>query len=102
LKRGPDAGLNVQAVEYGGGRSQDDRAAAREERERARVAREQGLDYEDDEQPPRDSGGGWQGPDLGGISRYGGGIDVYTKRRIVAGVGVVVVLLLLFLLLGGC
>ena len=88
-------------MEYGGGRSQDDRAAAREERERARVAREQGLDYEDEGQP-RESEGGWSGPDLGGISRYGGGMDVYTKRRVVAGVGVVVVLLLLFLLLGGC
>jgi len=72
---------------------------------RAREAREQGLPLDEEEEQPA-SEGGWRKPDLGSMSRYGGGrladIDVYTRRRIVAGLAVVFVLLLLFLLLGGC
>ena len=84
-------------MERGGGRSQEERAAAAEARERARIAREQGIPLEEEE--PR--GGGWRGPDLGSISRYGGG-DIYARRRLVAGGAIVVVILILFLLLGGC
>ena len=87
-----------------GGRSSDERAAAREERERARIAREQGspLDGEQEhvEQPER-SDEGWR-PDLRSMSRYGGGVDVYTRRRIVAGLVIVALIVALFLVLGGC
>jgi hypothetical protein len=38
----------------------------------------------------------------GEMSRHYGGGDVYARRRLWAGVGVVVVLFLLFVLLGGC
>lgn len=92
-------------MERGGGRNADERAAAREARERARIAREQGLDeHPDDEMDsPRESGGGgWQAPDLGSLSRYGGGMDVYTRRRLIAGGAAVVVVLLLFLVFVGC
>ena len=86
------------------GRSSDERAAAREERERARIAREQGIpldeEQEHEEQPER-SDEGWR-PDLRSMSRYGGGVDVYTRRRIVAGLVIVALIVALFLLLGGC
>ncbi len=88
------------------GRSSDERAAAREERERARIAREQGIpldeeqEQEQDEQPQR-SEQGWR-PDLRSMSRYGGGVDVYTRRRIVAGLVIVALIVALFLMLGGC
>ena len=36
------------------------------------------------------------------MSRYGGGVDVYTRRRIVAGLVIVALIVALFLLLGGC
>ena len=67
---------------------------------RARTAREQGLPVEEEDQPG-ETGGGWRGPDLRSMSRYGGG-DVYARRRLVAGAAVIVVIILLFLLLGGC
>ena len=89
----------------GHGRSQDERAAAREARDRARIAREQGLSTDEEEfgrpagEESRDR------PDLGSMRRYGGNLgdmDVYTKRRIVAvGIGLGVILIL-FLMVGGC
>lgn len=88
-------------MERGGGRSPEERAAAAEERERARVADEQGVPLEDEGADERGEGG-WSGPDLGSISRYGGGVDVYTRRRVIAGAVVVAVILALFLLLVGC
>jgi hypothetical protein len=89
----------------GHGRSQDERSAAREARERARIAREQGLSTDEEEFGSRPDEGDWDRPDLGSMSRYGGNLgnmDVYTKRRIVAvaiGLGVI---LILFLMVGGC
>ena len=89
----------------GHGRSQDERAAAREARERARIAREQGLSTDEEEFGRPAEGADWDRPDLGSMSRYGGNLpklDVYTKRRIVAvaiGLGVI---LILFLMVGGC
>lgn len=87
-------------MERSGGRSADERAAAAEERLRAREAREQGAPLEDEESP--EERGGWRGPDLGSMSHYGGGIDVYTRRRLVAGLAVVALIIVLFLMLGGC
>lgn len=89
----------------GHGRKPDERAAAREERDRARVAREQGLPPEGEETGRTDEDGDRDRPDLGSMSRYGGNLgnmDVYMKRRIVAaaiGIGVIVGL---FLLYGAC
>jgi len=89
----------------GHGRSQDERAAAREARDRARIAREQGLSTDEEEfgrprgEESRDR------PDLGSMSRYGGNLgsmDVYTKRRIVAAAIGLGVILILFLMVGGC
>ncbi len=91
-------------MERGGGRSADERAAAAEERLRAREAREQGAPIEDEEPPEeQESGrGGWRRPELGSMSRYGGGIDVYTRRRVVAGLVVIALIVAAFLALGGC
>ena len=36
------------------------------------------------------------------MSRYGGGIDVYTRRRVVAGLVVIALIVVAFLALGGC
>ena len=50
-----------------------------------------------------DGGEGWEPPDLGSMRRYGGGPDVYMRRRLVAvGLVAVVLILLLVVLLGGC
>ena len=38
--------------------------------------------------------------DLG--ARYGGGLDVYMRRRLIALAAVIVVIVLIFLLVGGC
>ena len=84
-------------MERGGGRSPEERAAAIEARERSRVAREEGVPLEEDE-----AQGGGRGPEMGSIKRYGGGGDVYARRRLIAVVAVVAVILILFLLLGGC
>jgi hypothetical protein len=87
-----------------GGRSSDDRAAAREERERSRVAREQGVPLDEEqglEEQPERSDEGWR-PDLRSMSRYGGGVDVYARRRIVAALVIVGLIVVLFLMLGGC
>jgi hypothetical protein len=88
-------------MESGGRRSQEERAAAREARERGRIDREQGLDAPEDAEP-QESGGSSQRPDLGSMRTYGGGPDLYARRRMIAIGVVVVILLLLFLLLGGC
>jgi hypothetical protein len=94
-------------MERSGGRSPEERAAARESRDRARIAREQGGPLEDEQQYESEREDGWDGPDMGSMSRYGGGpslpdLDVYQRRRLFAIGGAVVVILLLFLLLGGC
>jgi hypothetical protein len=36
------------------------------------------------------------------MARYGGGIDVYLRRRLVALAAVIVLIVLVFLLVGGC
>lgn len=90
-------------MEHGGGRSSDEREAARQARQRARSGDEQGIPPgdEDDQGSPA-SEGNWRRPELRSMSRYGGGMDVYTKRRLVAGGAALAVVLILFLLLGGC
>jgi hypothetical protein len=94
----------------GHGRSPEERAAAREAGDRARIAREQGLTPESEEERVHQRSepeGGWEGPDLDSMSRYGGGpslpdLDVYQRRRLIAIGAAVVVVLLLFLLVVGC
>lgn len=88
-------------MERGGGRSAEERAAAREARERARIAQEEGVPL--DEGPDGgEQGPGWSPPEMDSMSRYGGGMDVFMRRRLIAVGAAIVVLLLLFLLLGGC
>jgi hypothetical protein len=36
------------------------------------------------------------------MARYGGGIDVYLRRRLIALAVVIVLIVLIFLLVGGC
>jgi hypothetical protein len=36
------------------------------------------------------------------MSRYGGGLDVYTRRRLVALAVIIVLAVLIFVLVGGC
>jgi hypothetical protein len=36
------------------------------------------------------------------MSRYGGGMNVYLRRRLIALVGLIVVIVLVILLVGGC
>jgi hypothetical protein len=79
-----------------GGRSPEERRAAAEARARARAG-----------EPPAtgdDELLGGTGPRgaRGDMSRHYGGGDVYMRRRLWAGIGVVVVILLLLLLVGGC
>jgi hypothetical protein len=84
----------------GGRRSPEERAAAREARARARDGHDQEPDAPDASAPPGE--GGWERPRLDQMRRYGGGPDVYTRRRLVA-IGIVAVLVLvLFMMLGGC
>jgi hypothetical protein len=89
----------------GHGRSQDERSAAREARERARIAREQGLSTDEEEFGQPAEADDRHRPDLGSMSRYGGNLgsmDVYTKRRIIAAAVGLCVILILFLMVGGC
>lgn len=88
-------------MERGGGRSPEERAAASEARERARIAREQGVPMEEQEPgpPSRDR---WRPPDLRSMSRYGGSIDVYARRRLIAGGAIVAVIVIVFVVLVGC
>ncbi len=93
-------------MERSGGRSSDEREAAREARERARDAREQGVPLEGDEEQQQEEGEGWR-PEMNSMSRYGGGsrlsnIDVYTRRRLVAALAIVGLIVVLFLMLYGC
>jgi hypothetical protein len=78
------------------GRSPEERKAAAEARERARSG--EPLDTDDEELL---GGAGPRGAD-GPMSRYGGGLDVYMRRRLIAGAAAIVVIVLLFLLVGGC
>lgn len=97
-------------MESGGGRSQEERAAAREARKRARTGPEEGAEelredpgVSDARGDGEDGGEGWEPPDLGSMRRYGGGPDVFMRRRLVAvGLVAVVLVLLLVVLLGAC
>ena len=90
-------------------RSADERQAAREARQRERVARdedppvedEEGLPVEEQARPPEPDGG-WEPPEMRSMSRYGGGIDVYMRRRLIALLAIVALAVALFLVLGGC
>ena len=84
-------------MESGGRRSQEERAAARDARARAR---EPGPEAPADDSPPREKG--WKRPDLDSMRRYGGGHDVFMRRRLVAIAVAAVLLLVLFMMLGGC
>jgi hypothetical protein len=46
-------------------------------------------------------GSGERGPE-GPMARYGGGLDVYMRRRLIALAAVIVVIVLIILLVGGC
>ncbi len=79
-----------------GGRTPEERRAAAEARARARS-----------DEPPATGdeelleGSGPRGAE-GEMSRYGGGPDIYVRRRLVA-LGIVIVLIIaIFLLVGGC
>jgi len=79
-----------------GGRTPEERRAAAEARARARTGEPPETGDEDLLEPngPR----GAEGP----MARYGGGGDVYLRRRLIA-LGVVIVLIIaIFLLVGGC
>jgi len=79
-----------------GGRTPEDRRAAAEARARARSGEPAATG--DDELLEGAGPRGAEGP----MSRYGGGGDVYLRRRLVA-LGVVIVLIIaIFLLVGGC
>ena len=86
-------------IEYGGGRSSEERRAAAEERARRRDAREQGLPVEEE---PVEERSGWRRPDLSAMRRYGGGDEIYARRRVIAIVAVVGIVFILILMLGGC
>ena len=79
-----------------GGRTPDERRAAAEARTRARRGEppEAGDNGLLEGTGPR----GAEGP----MSRYGGGMDVYMRRRLVALAAVIVVIDLNILLVGGC
>jgi hypothetical protein len=85
-----------------GGRSPEERRAAAEARARARSGEppatgdEELLGGAGEHDPDEGRGMG----DLG--RRYGGGMDVYLRRRLVALAAVIVVIVLIFLLVGGC
>ena len=76
-------------MERSGGRSPEERAAAREARDRARIAREQGIPLDDDDDQAQPEGD-WDRPELDSMNRYGGGpslpdLDVYQRRRLAIG-----------------
>jgi len=79
-----------------GGRSPEERRAAAEARARARSG--EPPETGDDELL---GGAGQQGAE-GPMSRYGGGMDVYLRRRLVALAAVIVLVVAIFLLVGGC
>jgi hypothetical protein len=79
-----------------GGRTPEDRRAAAEAR--ARVRRGEPPAAGDEELLEGEGPRGADGP----MSRYGGGMDVYMRRRLVALAVVIVVIILIILLVGGC
>jgi hypothetical protein len=78
------------------GRSPEERKAAADARARARSGEPPATG--DEELIGGTGPRGAEGP----MSRYGGGLDVYTRRRLIAGAAVIVVIVLIFLLVGGC
>jgi len=79
-----------------GGRTPEERRAAAEARARARSGAPPETGDEDLLEPAGPSGAD------GEMTRYGGGGDVYLRRRLIA-LGVVIVLIIaIFLLVGGC
>jgi hypothetical protein len=79
-----------------GGRTPDERRSAAEARARARRGESPATGDEE-----LLEGTGPRGAE-GEMSRYGGGPDVYMRRRLVA-LGIVIVLIVaIFLLVGGC
>jgi hypothetical protein len=89
-----------------GGRTPDERRAAAEARARARRDEPPATGDEEDL-----GGAGPRGADDAragagatrhlGVRHYGG-LDVYLRRRLVAGVVVIVLIVAIFLLVGGC
>ena len=79
-----------------GGRSPEDRRAAAEARARARRGEPPETGDEELLEPAGERGA--EGP----MARYGGGMDVYLRRRLIALAAVIIVIVLIFLLVGGC
>jgi hypothetical protein len=79
-----------------GGRTPEERRAAAEARQRSRRGEPSAAGDEEllEGTGPR----GAEGP----MSRYGGGLDVYMRRRLVALAAVIVVIVVIILLVGGC
>lgn len=89
-----------------GDRSPEERRAAAEARARARRAEPPATG--DDELP---AATGRPGADEAGTragatrqlgARHYGGLDVYLRRRLIAGAAVIVLIIAIFLLVGGC
>ena len=59
------------------------------------------MPVEEDEQR-REERSGWRRPDLGSMRRYGGGDEVYARRRLIAVGSIIAIILGLFLLVAGC
>jgi hypothetical protein len=90
----------------GSGRTPEERRAAAEARARGRRGEPPATGDEELLEPARERapddaserGGGMR--ELG--ARYGGGMDVYLRRRLVALAVVIVLIVVIFLLVGGC
>jgi hypothetical protein len=80
----------------GSGRTPEERRAAAEARARSRRGEPPATGDDELLEPAGPSGA--EGP----MSRYGGGMDVYLRRRLIALAVVIVVIVLIFLLVGGC
>jgi hypothetical protein len=80
----------------GTGRTPEERRAAAEARSRARRGEPPATGDEELLEPAGERGA--EGP----MSRYGGGMDVYLRRRLIALAVIIVLIVLVFLLVGGC
>jgi hypothetical protein len=79
-----------------GGRTPEERRTAAKARARARRGEAPATGDEE-----LLGGAGPEGAE-GPMSRYGGGMDVYLRRRLVALAAVIVLIVAIFLLVGGC
>jgi hypothetical protein len=89
-----------------GGRTPEERRAAAQARARARRGQPRATGDEEDLGEAGPGGADDAGARAGesrhmGVRRYGG-LDVYLRRRLVAGAVVIVLIIAIFLLVGGC